>query len=197
MPGGTGILILTVDNLLASSSLCKLGYVCVYVYLSSHFSTFFAFHRCWLSKSSSIRRQEDDRRISVRCYNLVCRDPAVKYVAPLAASQTHCVTSYIQRTHTQTHSRGVCSHPCTCAHRITLICRKTQQQQTMSVLFISGLDVPNCFKDFLWLAAVGVSKCVYAVSFFFFFRKQCDERFPWLVLYSSLIIVRNSHFSYW
>lgn len=57
----------------------------------------------------------------------------------------------------------------------------------MSVLFISGLDVPNCFKDFLWLAAVGVSKSVYAVSFL---RKQCDERFPWLVLHSSLIIVR-------
>ena len=49
----------------------------------------------------------------------------------------------------------------------------------MSVLFISGLDVPNCFKDFLWLAAVGVSKSVYAVSFF---GKQCDERFPGLVL---------------
>lgn len=58
----------------------------------------------------------------------------------------------------------------------------------MSVLFISGLDVPNCFKDFLWRTAFGVSKSVYAVSFFS--RKQCDERFPQLVLYSSLIIVR-------
>lgn len=40
---------------------------------------------------------------------------------------------------------------------------------------MSGLDVPNCFKDFLWLATAGVSASVYSVSFF---RKHCDERFP-------------------
>lgn len=57
----------------------------------------------------------------------------------------------------------------------------------MSVLFISGLDVPNCFKDFLWLTTVGVSKSVYAVSNFFW--KQCDARFPQLVLHSALVIV--------
>lgn len=30
---------------------------------------------------------------------------------------------------------------------------------------MSRLDVPNCFKDFLWLATVGVC-AVYAVPFF-------------------------------
>ena len=123
----------------------------------------------------------------------------MKYVAPLASSFTAFLAALpnnvmlqaastfgSSRTHKHT-PRAFYSHPCTCAQRITLICRKTQQQQTMSVLFISGLDVPNCFKDFLWLAAVGVSKSVYAVSFFFL-RKQCDERFPWLVLYSSIIV---------
>lgn len=99
----------------------------------------------------------------------VGRDPAVKYVAPLASSfsvplaafHQHYVTSYIHIwkhmcTHKHTPQAFAPTHAC--AHRITLICRKTQQQQTMSVLFISGLNVPNCFKDFLWLATVGVSK---------------------------------------
>lgn len=135
--------------------------------------------------------------VSVR-YSLVCRKRACSEVCSTSGLLIHCssgsfpTTLYYKSTstfgspHTQTHSQGVYSHPCTCAHRITLICRKTQQQQTMSVLFISGLDVPNCFKDFLWLTTVGVSKSVYAVSFFF--RKQCDERFPQSELYSSPIV---------
>lgn len=82
--------------------------------------------------------------------------PAPSFTAPLAARQQRHATS---RLHIWKHTR---------AQRIMLICGKTQQQQTMGVLFRGGLDVPDCFKDFLRLAAVGVSKSVYAVSFFFF-----------------------------
>lgn len=101
------------------------------------------------------------------------RDAAVKYVAPLAFSLTlpsgssPTTLCYRQPAHLEARSHWAHSHPRTCAWRLTLICGKSQQQQTMSVLFIRGLDVPNSCTDFLqprcsWCLTV----C--AVSVFFF-----------------------------
>lgn len=195
MPGGTGIfsLLFTVDNLLSKfSSLCP-------CFCHPRLITVSLFSIVADSQRAAGSGDKKTARLFQSDATTWCvgRDPAVKYVAPLASSftvplaafQQHYVTSCIhiwKHTRTHKHTPEAFSPTHACALWITLISRKTQQQ-TMSVLFISGLDVPNCFKDFLWLATIGVSKSMLFLLCHFF-RKQYNFLACCLILVLQLFI---------
>lgn len=115
MPGGTGILILNVDNLLGRSFFCTSGlflYFCVCLPSNLSVSLFFIGADSERAAGSGDKKTTGLFQSDATTW-CVGRDPVVTYVAPLAssftvplaASQQHYVTSYVHIwKHTQTHS---------------------------------------------------------------------------------------------